>query len=156
MGYHTVFDVAQVSFQWWIPAFIFIFASLFVGVGWALRTSGDKNYVLKGTIFQIVGGVGFLGALTFFVAIYGEYRNARNAIDSRSYSVAEGVVSDFIPMPHGGHSIESFVVNGVHFQYGSGWGSTTFNSEWNEGFIHDGVEARITYVGTDILKVEVK
>ena len=156
MGYHTVFDVVQVGFQWWISAFIFIFASLFFGVGWALRTSGDQNYAVKGTIFQIVGGIGMLGALTFFVAMHAEYRNARNAITSHSYSVAEGVVSDFVPMPPGGHAIESFVVNGVHFHYGSGWGSTTFNSEWNKGFIHDGVEARISYVGEDIIKVEVK
>ena len=42
------------------------------------------------------------------------------------------------------------------FEYGSGWGSTTFNSEWNKGFIHNGVEARITYVGKEIIKVEVK
>lgn len=73
-----------------------------------------------------------------------------------SYSVTEGVVSDFIPMPPGGHSTERFVVNGVRFEYGSGWGSTTFNSEWNKGFIHNGVEARITYVGKEIIKVEVK
>jgi len=156
MGYHTVFDIAQVGFQWWISVLIFIFASLFVGVGGALRTSGDKSYVLKGTVFQAVGGVGILGALAFFVAMYGEYRNARNAIDSHSYSVAEGVVSKFVPMPPGGHAVESFAINGVHFQHGSGWGSTTFNSEWNKGFVHDGVEARITYVGTAIIKVEVK
>lgn len=156
MGYRTVFDVVQVGFQWWIPLLILIFSSLFVGIGWALRTSSDKSYVWKGTFFALGGGVGILGAVTFFVAMYVEYRSARNAFNSHSYSVAEGVVSDFVPMPPGGHSIESFAVNGVYFQYGSGWGSTTFNSEWNKGFIHDGVEARITYVGSEIIKVEIK
>src|SRR6266568_4122484 len=131
MGYHTVFDVTQVGFQWWIPLLILIFASLFLGIDWALRTSGDKSYSWKGTLFQIVGGLGILGALTFFIAIYGEYRNALNAFDAHSYSVSEGVVTDFVPMPPGGHSTERFVVNGVRFEYGSGWGSTTFNSEWN-------------------------
>lgn len=48
------------------------------------------------------------------------------------------------------------MVNDVRFEYGSGWGVTMFNSEWNKGLIHDGVEARITYVGKDIVKVEVK
>ena len=100
--------------------------------------------------------MGILGALTFFIAIYSEYRNARNAFEAHSYSVSEGVVTDFVPMPPGGHSTESFVVNGVRFEYGGGWGSTTFNSEWNKGFIHNGVETRITYVGTEIIKVEVK
>ena len=34
--------------------------------------------------------------------------------------------------------------------------STRFNSEWNKGFIDKGVEARIAYIGKDIIKVEVK
>ena len=95
-------------------------------------------------------------AAGFFASMYLEYRHIQKAFTEHSYSVSEGVVSDFIPMPPKGHGTESFVVNGVHFEYGSGWGSTTFNSEWNKGFIHNGVEARITYVGTEIIKVEVK
>jgi hypothetical protein len=156
MGYHTVFDVTQVGFQWWIPLLIFIFGVLCVGVGWAIRTSGDRDSIPKGTIFQIVGVVGILMAVVFFVSIYGGYRSAQRAFATHSYSVNEGMVRDFIPMPPGGHSTESFVVNGVRFEYGSGWGSTMFNSEWNKGFIHNGVEVRISYVGKDIIKVEVK
>jgi hypothetical protein len=156
MGYRTVFDVTQVGFQWWIPLLIFIFGALFVGIGWAVRMSGDKDSLTKGTFFQILGAVGILGALGFFTSIYGEYRNAQKAFAIHAYSVSEGVVNNFVPMPPGGHATETFVVNGVRFEYGSGWGSTLFNSEWNKGFIHDGVEARITYVGKDIIKVEVK
>ena len=156
MGYRTVFDVTQVGFQWWIPLLVFIFGALFVGIGWAVRKSGDKDSFTKGTFFQIVGAVGILGALGFFTSMYGEYHNAQKAFATHAYSVSEGVVKDFVPMPPGGHATESFVVHGVRFEYGSGWGSTMFNSEWNKGFIHDGVEARITYVGKDIVKVEVK
>ena len=156
MGYRTVFDVTQVGFQWWIPLLIFIFGALFAGVAWAVRTSDDKDSFRKGTLFQIVGTVGTLGAIVFLVSMYREYRSARNAFTTHSYSVSEGVVRDFIPMPPGGHSTESFDVNGVRFEYGSGLGSTTFNSEWNKGFIHNGVEARITYIGKDIIRVEVK
>jgi hypothetical protein len=156
MGYRTVFDVTQVGFQWWIPLLIGIFGAFFVGVGWAVRTTGDKDSFRKGALFQLVGAVGFLGALVFFVSMYWEYRSARKAFETHSYSVSEGVVRDFIPMPPGGHSTESFEVNGVRFEYGSGWGSTMFNSEWNKGFIHNGVEVRITYVGKDIIKVEAK
>lgn len=156
MGYRTVFDVTQIGFQWWIPLLIFIFAALFVVIGWAVRTSGDPDLHAKGLLFQIGGGVGILGALGFFTSMYGEYQNADKAIATHSYAVSEGVVSDFIPMPPGGHSTESFVVNGVRFAYGSGWGSTTFNSEWNKGFIHNGVKARIAYVGKDIIKIEVR
>jgi hypothetical protein len=156
MGYHTVFDVTQVGFQWWIPLLIFIFGALFVGIGWAVKTSGDKASLTKGTFFQIGGAVGILGALVFFTSMYVEYGNAQKAFTAHAYSISEGVVKDFVPMPPGGHATESFVVNGVRFEYGSGWGSTMFNSEWNKGFIHNGVEARITYTGKDIIKVEVK
>jgi hypothetical protein len=72
------------------------------------------------------------------------------------YSITEGVVTDFIPMPPGGHASKSFRIDGVNFSYGSGFGSTVFNSEWNNGAIHNGVEARISYRGPDILRIEVK
>ncbi|SRR5579871_2081058 len=156
MGYRTVFDVTHVGFQWWIPLLISIFGALFIGIGWAVRTSGGKDSLTKGNFFQIVGAVGILGALGFFTSMYGEYRNAQKAFATQAFSVSEGVVKDFVPMPLGGHATESFVVNGVRFEYGSGWGSTMFNSDRDKGFIHDGVEARITYVGKDIIKVKVK
>jgi hypothetical protein len=156
MGYRTVFDVTQVGFQWWIPLLIFVFGALFVGIGWAVRASGDTDSLTKGKFFQILGAVGMLAALGFFTSMYGEYRNAQKAFAAHAYSVSEGVVEDFVPMPPGGHATESFMLHGVRFEYGSGWGSTMFNSEWNKGFIRDGVEARITYVGKDIIKVEIK
>ena len=156
MGYRTVFDVTKVGFQWWLPLLIFIFGALFVGIGWAVRASGDTDSLTKGKFFQILGAVGMLAALGFFTSMYGEYRNAQKAFAAHAYSVSEGVVEDFVPMPPGGHATESFMLHGVRFEYGSGWGSTMFNSEWNKGFIRDGVEARITYVGKDIIKVEIK
>jgi hypothetical protein len=156
MDYRTVFDVTQVGFQWGIPLLICIFGALFVTLGWAVRTSGEKDSLLKGAFFQIIGALGMLGALGFFASMYGDYRNAQRAFATHAYSVSEGVVRDFVPVSRGGHSTESFVVNGVRFEYGGGWGSTVFNSAWNKGFIHNGVEARITYVDKDIIKVEVK
>ena len=79
MGYRTVFDVTQVGFQWWIPLLIFIFGALFVGIGWAVRASGDTDSLTKGKFFQILGAVGMLAALGFFTSMYGEYRNAQKA-----------------------------------------------------------------------------
>lgn len=153
MAYRTVFEV---GFQWWIPLLGFIFASLFCLLGWGLRTSGDKGLFDKGLTFQVVGVVGILFAFAFLASLYVEYHAARKALATRDYSIVEGTVSNFIPMPPGGHSTESFVVSGIRFEYGSGWGSTTFNSEWNKGFIHNGVEARITYVRNEIIRIEVK
>jgi hypothetical protein len=155
MGYRTVFDVAQNGIQWW-PLFGVIFGGLFAIVGLALRTSGDKDSALKATVFQLFGAMFVLFALGFFASTCSEYRNARKALATHNYSISEGLVSDFVPMPPGGHFTESFVVNRIRFEYGIGWGSTTFNSERNKGFIHDGVQAQITYVGKDIIRVEIK
>jgi len=154
MGYRTVFDVTRDGFQWWMPLLMLLFASLFVLIGWGVRKSGDTDSSTKGLLFQLVGAVGSFGAIVFLAFMYGEYRAANQAMATHGYSVVEGAVTNFVPMPVGGHSLESFNVNGVFFEYGSGWGSTTFNSEWNKGLIHDGVQARITYIGKKIIKVE--
>jgi hypothetical protein len=156
MEYRTVFDVTQNGFAWSLPFLISMGAGIFLLLGWALRKSGDRDLSVKGMIFQGSGGIGFLGALVFLIAGYAEYHSASKALTDRDYSIAEGVVTEFIPMPPGGHANESFRVNEAGFSYGSGWGSTVFNSEWNKGFIHNGVQARITYRGSDILRVEGK
>lgn len=63
-------------------------------------------------------------------------------------------MTNFIPMPPNGHSTESFNVSSSYFEYSSGWGSTSFNSEWNKGYIHNGAKVRITFLDKDILRVE--
>lgn len=156
MEYRTVFDVTQNGFEWSLPVLISMGASIFLLLGWALRKSANRDLSVKGMIFQGFGGMGFLGALVFLIVGYAEYHSASKALTDGDSSIAEGVVTEFIPMPPGGHANESFRVNEAGFSYGSGWGSTVFNSEWNKGFIHNGVQARITYRGSDILRVEVK
>jgi hypothetical protein len=156
MAYHNVFDVARNGFQWMTPILISIGACIFLLIGLVLRKSGDPNLSFKGLIFQAVGAIGFVGGLVFLVADFAVYHEASRALSNRDYAVAEGVVTDFAPMPLGGHAVESFRINGVNFSYGSGWGSTVFNSGWNKGTIHNGVSARISYRGSDILRIEVK
>ncbi len=156
MEYHTVFDVIQNGVHWLGPFVIFVAAALFLLIGWVLRQSDERNASARGLIFHAVGGIGVLGALVLFASAVAEYHEASKLLADRRYSMIEGAVSNFIPMPPGGHGVESFGINGVAFSYGSGWGSTYFNSEWNGGSLHDGVHARITYRGADILKVEVK
>ena len=150
------FDLIQNGVHWLGPFVIFVAAALFLLIGWVLRQSDQRNTSPRRLMFQMVGGVGILGALVFFASAFAEYHEASKLLAEYRYSTVEGVVSSFIPMPPGGHAVESFRINEVVFSYGSGWGSTYFNSEWNGGAIHDGVHARITYRGADILNVEVK
>jgi hypothetical protein len=104
----------------------------------------------------LISVCGFAVSPVFFIGRYGEYRQAKKALPTGNYQVAEGTVEDFSPMPPGGHSIESFKVGKNSFQYGSGWGSIVFNSDWNHGYIHSGATLRITYRDGDILRIAVK
>ncbi len=80
--------------------------------------------------------------------VISEIESSVGTANGSTAATGEGVAGDFIPMPPCGHATESFVVNGVRFECA--------NAQWNKGFIHNGVEAGITYTGKDIIKVEVK
>jgi hypothetical protein len=133
-----------------------IFALLPGLIGWALKDSDDPKEAFKGKFFLLLSGCGFALSLVLLIGNYAVYYRAKKALQIRDCQVVEGMVENFIPMPPGGHSIESFKVGQKSFQYGSGWGSTVLNSEWNHGYIHNGVEVRITYKDGDILRVEVR
>ena len=156
MNYHVVFDVSQNGSQLAIWFLIPLFALLSGLVGWALKNSDDRQSAFKGKFFALISACGFALSLVLLVGNYYEYRHAKKALETRNYRIVEGTVKEFVPMPPGGHSTESFKVGDASFQYGSGWGSTIFNSEWNRGYIHNGAQVRITYSDRDILRVEVR
>lgn len=95
-------------------------------------------------------------SLLFFFSDYSEYHRAERALEQREVQMVEGVVTDFVAIPPGGHSTESFRVGNASFAYGAGWGSIMFNSERNHGFVHDGAQVRIRFVKADILRVETR
>jgi hypothetical protein len=86
-----------------------------------------------------------------------DYYSARRALRTGDFSVAEGVVENFVQ--GGDHKVESFTVSGKPFSYGCcGGESETFTSDYNPGgrHIHNGARVRIAYRGDTILKVEVE
>jgi hypothetical protein len=156
VNYHVVFDVSQNGSQLAIWFLIPLFALLPGLIGWALKNSGDPQSAFKGRFFILISGCGFAFSLVLLAGHWSNYHHAKKTLETRGYEIAEGAVRDFVPMPPGGHSIESFKVGDASFQYGSGWGSTIFNSEWNHGYIHNGAQVRITYSDGNILRVEVR
>jgi len=124
-------------------------------IGWALKGSGDAKGATKGKIFLGVAAAGFLLSLVLFAGNFAEYYRAKQALQTGNYEVVEGTVRNFVPMPPGGHSIESFDIGETSFRYGSGWGSILFNSEWNRGFIHNGARLKVSSRHGDILRIEV-
>jgi len=85
------------------------------------------------------------------------HNEAQNLLRSGNCQVVEGPVEQFVPMPYGGHSEESFNVKGVHFEYSDFDDSKPgFNkSESHGGPIHKGMWVRLNYHDGSILKIEV-
>ena len=157
VGYHVVFDAARNGSQslvlWML---IPVFPALFVILGWALAKSDDPQAVNKGKVFMLISGCGLALSLVATASNCVEYYRVRSALNGNDYRLVEGSVTDFDPMPHGGHGIESFKVGSTSFRYGSGWGSIVFNSDWNHGYIHSGALVRIAFRNGDILRIELK
>lgn len=69
-------------------------------------------------LFQMIGLL-FAGA--FLIMMISEnidlYKTTVGAYRSGNYETVEGYVDSFIPMAKGGHSRESFEIDGVHFEY---------------------------------------
>ena len=160
MLYRTAYDVAHAGFQWWPSLLIALVSALVILFGWAAENSVDVDDNEIGALLLKIGGIAGLAASVVFLAFtYSEYRSAVQALASRDYSIASGVVTGFIHVHHGrSNATESFSVNGTTFEYGSGLTSSVFGTYWNDGIIRNGVDVRITYRNDsdDILRVEVR
>ena len=157
MPYHIAFDVAQAGFRWWPSLLIAIASALALLWGRSLGNSCSDEDGDAGLSLKLVGIVGLIASIILLSFTYTQYRSAVRTLSSGDYLVASGVVTNFTERQTKAGS-ESFTVNGVRFDYGSGLASTVFGYYWNSGFLHNGVDARITYTrwDHDILRVEVR
>ena len=155
MGYQVVFDASRNGSQLAIYLLIPVFAIIPGLIGWALKDSTDPKESIKGKFFLLVSALGFCFSLVFLTGNCAEYYRAKRVLQTRDYDVVEGTVRNFVPMPPGGHSTESFDIGPASVHYGSGWGSIFFNSEWNRGHVYKGAQLRISYKNGDILRIEV-
>jgi hypothetical protein len=99
-------------------------------------------------------------SLTLGVA---DYRYYHGLLQNGKYTIIEGEVENFVPMPYEGHSRESFTVKGVRFSYSDFDNTPGFNNTSSHGGpIKGGLYVRI-YYATDpdyphenrILKLEI-
>ena len=51
-----------------------------------------------------------------FYATYSRYQRNTMLVEQNRCSVVEGPVEHFVPMPSGGHGVESFSVRGIPFK----------------------------------------
>lgn len=158
MEYRTVFDLTSAGYStWWFPAFGLVFVLIGVILVRFRHALPTRNPIVMRRAFPWFF-LGFaviwtLGALT---GTYGEYRGLSGAIRSGNVQIVEGKVSEFVPMPYGGHSDERFCVARQCFAY-SDYGVTSgFNNTASHGGpIREGLPVRITHVGGKIVRLEI-
>ncbi|OIV41241.1 hypothetical protein [Flavobacterium johnsoniae] len=145
-----------------IPVGIFLFLKFIL----FLIENDEEENLFKDPEHQkfIVKIIQYLSILLFFLFSilfgYGYYKT--NDLYHNAKFQTEGFVTNFHPMPSGGHEDETFTVNGVKFEFSdfdiSGFGYN--NSKSHGGAIDANKYVRISYIriknSNQILKLEVR
>ncbi len=152
--YHVVFTVLQKS----PPRELFFIVLALVGIATiialALVIRRKASVILVGVVYVVF----LLTAVVVspFPGVQDMFARAKNTYLDGQYSIVEGPVADFHPMPYSGHQMETFSVNGVQFSYSDYVIVPCFNNAASHGGpIHQGLRVRIAYSGDCILKLEV-
>ena len=85
-----------------------------------------------------------------------DFAKYRSAYAKGDFSIVEGTVDNFQPMPYEGHQQESFTVKDVAFHYSDFDSSPCLrNTASHGGPIRQGLAVRITYHQGCILRLEI-
>lgn len=159
--YQTVFDVSNSSFQGVQLIFMsFSFACIgFYMYRNRLNTKGWWGRHPKAYTIFLVVFVTF--SLTILILGGGSscynYWSLQQRLKSGNYSVVEGVVEKFVPMPKQGHAMESFCVKNTCFRYSDFIVTGGFNNTSSHGGpIHEDLIVKISYIGDVIIKLEIR
>ena len=151
-GFQTVFEIGLKTFPW----VGLVMPVVFIVMGMCLiRFSGGNQ------IRQIVGGfaVLFCGLVVVLlgVRLIPDFVEERHAYVTGKYSVVDGPVEDFHPMPFQGHQNERFRVGAKSFSYSSFDLTSCFHSAASHGGpIRPGLNVRIFFTEGCILRLDVR
>jgi len=152
--YHTAFTVLQKSVPWQE----YLIVPVIVVIGTAIAIVAVVRRKAHLFVILAIYAIFLLMALYLFSGpgVRDMYARARNAYTRGEYSVVEGTVTNFHPMPYSGHELETFSVNGIRFSYSDYVLIPCFNNTASHGGpIRDGLHVRLAYSGDCILKLEI-
>lgn len=129
--YHVVFDLSQKAFEWWFPAF----GLIFVAIGGVILSLGRIRNWPRSRTFVGYFMIGFacLWSGVAFSTTFREYVALHSAYGRSQFSVVEGRVTNFRPMPHEGHQPECFSVQSQTFCYSDYEVTAGFNNSTSHG-----------------------
>ena len=158
MEYQTVFDLAEVGYKAWKFPLVGL---IFVAVGGVLVARRknlpgwwSKHPRASSAFAFYFFGFAVLWTLTASLSTYADYTTLSRARSNKNFRVAEGLVTNFFPMPAAGHANERFCVSGACFEYSDYVVTAGFNNA-HGGPIYQRRQVRVTYVGDSIVKLEV-
>jgi len=158
LSYRTYFDVARDGFADWNM----VRFPLLIGLAWILLNFVSR-ILRKRNPFDVKALLGYLGVLvlTSYVAImmyrmrHGEYERMRDAELNGGCEWVEGTVANMQPEEREG-AVESFVVSGHRYSYGShGIGPGFHLGHASGGPMKNGLQVRICDVGGAIARLEI-
>ena len=153
-GLQTIFSVADKSVDW-MPA-IFLSALTAMNVG-GLFNRYKCWFIPPRWFFAFASFVSVLILASAVILIYLPVFRAQREYKRGDYSVAEGYITDFQPLPPDGHGRECFVVSAQRFCYSDFHGTPGFNhTSTYGGPLHSGLFVRIGYRGNMILLLETR
>ena len=155
MPYVTVFEITQKPFQWWFPASGLIFVLIGAAFIWAGRRWPSQKRMRIAGYFML--GFASLWVLFAFGLTFSEYRQCVDAYRSGKYTVVEGQVENFRPMPYEGHQDECFTVRNERFCYSDYGIQAGFNNSASHGGpIREDLPVRIAYYNGQILRLQIR
>ena len=159
MEYTTVFDVTQSGFRhWWFPASGLIAIAFGLVLPVLIRSGifGSSPPWMAKWFPRVLLGFAIFWTVGSFLGTFIGYWSAVDTMRKNRAEVVEGVVTDFRPMPHAGHAMESFVVQGVRFEYSDYIITAGFNNTSSHGGpIREGLSVRIWHSDGRILRLDV-
>jgi hypothetical protein len=158
MDYRIEFDMAEAGYRYgWFPlAGVGIAAIGVIQLLWRRRHPDPRRSWWRRFEPPFTVAFGAFVAGVTFAGTYWEYRELVSALENRDYTVVEGVVHNFVPMPYEGHAHESFDVAGHHYEYSDFMVTEGFNNTQSHGGpIRDGLRVRIADVGGRIARLEI-
>jgi hypothetical protein len=153
--YRTIFEISNKGFTWWF-ALVGLLPAIPGAAFWAVRKGHQDSWRVKLSRY-FFPGFALLWLCVASIPMWLDYTRLQNAYRKGAFSIVQGEVENFHPMPPQGHSAECFSVKEERFCYGDAIISAGFNNDSAHGGpIRAGLPVRIAYVGDDILRLEVR
>lgn len=153
-AYRTVFEIKEKGFDWSFPTVGLGFVLLGIVLIWVgKRYRWPLRRKVVGYFMVVFASLWFIGV---FTTTHSGYSSLQSAYRRGQFSIVEGIVEDFKPMPYEGHSQECFSVDLERFCYSDFEITAGFNNTRSHGGpIREGVPVRVFYIGDTIVRLDV-